>query len=428
MNSNMCSDTAPTLVSLFTGAGGLDIGLEQAGFVTVAANDIDRDCIKTLEAAKCAQIPIEGWPGRTYLEEAKVIPGGIEDLCARDFRPAGARPRWSPSLLVGGPPCQPFSSSGKMLGLEDPRGRLFEQFVRIADGLRPRVILFENVRGLVTMKGPSGQPGEALALVAEAFESIGYATTFAMLNAADYGAPQRRVRMFMVGVRAGSLPEWPEPTHSERPTESLLGALKPWVTLGEFLAGQPKPDASEVIRPSPQVAGALEKLLPGTGLKTPGPREATRPGGHWGYKQGTFVADPAKPARTVTASATQDWVRGRDGKLRRLTWRECAALQGFPREWPFQGNTASKYRQAGNAVPSVFGTVIGGTIVATLRTTARARPQSAPWPGSFVEAIRYTVKENARNGESRRRVADLIAAGADPREHRGLGSADAQRP
>lgn len=421
----MMEDPRPTAVSLFTGAGGLDVGLERAGFRTVSANDFDADCIRTLLAARSATIPVPGFADSAYLEATSVVEGPIEELQPRDLRPSGAGSRWSPALLVGGPPCQPFSSSGKMRGLDDPRGRLFEHFVRIADGLRPRIILFENVRGLVTMKGPSGAPGEALALVASEFEAIGYATTFALLNSADYGAPQRRVRMFMIGVRAGRLPDWPPPSHSETPTDTLFDKRLPWVPLSSVLGTLPEPDG-EAIRPSPALAEALRGLRPGTGLKTPGVREATRPGGHWGYKQGTFIADPSRPARTVTASATQDWVRDRSGNLRRLSWRECAALQGFPPEWPFQGNMASKYRQIGNAVPSVFGEALGREIASTLMTPARGRPASAPLPPAFVEAIRYTARENERNGESRRRLSELIAAGGDPKAHRGLGRDERQ--
>lgn len=414
----------PELVSLFTGAGGLDIGLEEAGFVTVAANDIEADCIRTLQASQDAQIPVRDRGEACYLESASIIHCPVEELQPRDLRPAGAGSRWAPALLAGGPPCQPFSSSGKMLSVHDPRGRLFEEFVRIAEGLRPRMILFENVRGLVTARGPSGIPGEALQLVKRAFEEIGYATNFALLNAADYGAPQRRVRMFMIGCQLGQMPGWPEPTHGEDPLPGLFDTRKPWVTLGEFLASQHDPDPAEVVRPSAQLEPLLEALPPGSGLKTPGAREATRPGGHWGYKQGTFVADPSKPARTITAAATQDWVRGRDGRLRRLTWRECAGLQGFPSGWRFQGNPASRHRQIGNAVPAVFGRVAGESMILALGSTSRARPKSAPLPGSFVTAIEYTVRENARNAESRRRAAEMIAAGVDPREVKGLGSAE----
>ena len=110
-----------------------------------------------------------------------------------------------------------------MLSVGDPRGRLFEHFVRLAEGLKPKLILFENVRGLVTARGPKGEPGEVLDMVRGAFEGIGYATTFALLNAADYGCPQRRVRCFMMAARRTRLPDFPERTHAEAPGPGLFG-------------------------------------------------------------------------------------------------------------------------------------------------------------------------------------------------------------
>ena len=415
--------TAPTLVSLFSGAGGLDLGLEMAGFDTVSVTDMDADCIKTLQASQEARIPIPGWDGRTFFERANILRARVEELRPEDLRRSGDRRR-VPDLMAGGPPCQPFSSSGKLLSVVDPRGRLFEDFVRLAEGLRPRVILFENVRGLVTAPGPTGVPGEALSLVKGSFEDIGYATRFALLNAADFGAPQRRVRMFMLASRSCGLPGFPESTHSDGPVSSLFGSLASWVTLGEFLATQPPPEPAEVVQPSAELARSLASVREGSGLKSPGAREATRPGGHWGYKQGTFVADLSRPARTVTAATTQDWIREHHGRLRRLTWRECAGLQGFPDGWRFSGNLASKYRQIGNAVPSVFGLVLGRAVLAALSTSGRSRPTSAPLPPSFREAIAYTQRERSRNGESRRRAAELLAAGADLRTVKGLGSAE----
>ena len=162
----------PTLVSLFTGAGGLDIGLELSGFRTVAAVDADSDCVATLRLNQ--ERALSGCAATRLLTNAKILQGNVENFALKDLRPDGARSDWSPDLVAGGPPCQPFSSAGRMLSLNDPRGRLFEHFVRLAKGLKPRVILFENVRSLVTALGPHGRPGEALTLVRKAFESIRY--------------------------------------------------------------------------------------------------------------------------------------------------------------------------------------------------------------------------------------------------------------
>ncbi len=412
-----------TLVSLFSGAGGLDIGLEQAGFQTVAAVDKDPDCVATL--LENQRRGVKTGDGRRHLAGAAILASPVEDVTPEQLRPQSCERSWVPDLLAGGPPCQPFSSSGKLLSVGDPRGRLFEHFVRLADGLRPKLILFENVRGLVTARGPSGEPGEALRMVKAAFEEIGYATTFALLNAADYGLPQRRVRCFMMATRCTVLPAFPPPTHAEAPESSLFEPRSPWVTLGEFLATLPSPSGAEIVRPTPALAARLAAVPEGSGLKSAGAREATRPGGHWGYRQGTFIADLKQPARTVTASATQDWVRTADGALRRLALRECAALQGFPPEWCFAGPVASRFRQVGNAVPTVFGRALGEALIEALSGGRRARPASAPLPAEFLAAIAYTRKEHRRNGASRREaIRRLRAGGADLRSVKGLGSAD----
>src|SRR5205085_2943624 len=146
--------------------------------------------------------------------------------------------------------------------------------VRLAAGLRPRVILFENVRGLVTARGPRGEPGEALQLVREAFEGIGYATSFALLNAADYGVPQRRVRCFMLATRCTRLPTFPIPMRAERPDGGLFDPAAPWVTLGEFLAVHPEPPTDEIVRPTPALAALLASVRDGSGLKSAGARES----------------------------------------------------------------------------------------------------------------------------------------------------------
>jgi DNA (cytosine-5)-methyltransferase 1 len=398
-----------TLVSLFCGAGGLDIGLEQAGFETVCASDCDGDCIDTLRMNKERSLPVAGDLSRHYLASADIIREDIAELHGNELIPYSGEEGWRPDLLAGGPPCQPFSSSGAQRSVLDKRGRLFEHFVRLASVLRPRVILFENVRGLVTARGPNGSPGEVLQMVRGAFENIGYATRFELLNAADYGCPQRRVRLFMIATQDQELPEFPMPTHAEKPEHNLFGSTRPWVPLGDFLASREPPKSEEVVRPSATLGPLLAELPPGSGLKSPGRKEATRPGGHWGYKQGTFIADLTRPARTVTAASTQDWTRQDDGMLRRLTLAECAGLQGFPADWEFVGTKTSKFRQVGNAVPTVFGKVLGECIAHALQSPLPIRPpQSASLPGHMHSAMRYTRRDHERNHASRTRAKQFI--------------------
>lgn len=393
----------PMSISLFCGAGGLDAGLECAGFSTVAAVDSDKDCIATLRSTKAALVPISGHAGRHYLEDTKIIHARIENVRAVDLRPANAANGWAPDFLAGGPPCQPFSSAGKQLSLEDPRGKLFEHFVRLADELRPKYILFENVRGLVTARGPTGKPGEALDRVKKAFEKIGYATNFCLLNAADFGAPQRRVRLLMLAACRGVLPEFPKRSHAEIRQRTLFDDLKPWVTLGEFLAARPEPQEEDIVRPRPQLLKALSAVQPGSGIKTAGLVEANRPGGHWGYRQDSFVADLTKPARTIRTAATPDWIRSNDGALRRLTWKECAALQSFPDGWQFTGPTSSKFVQIGNAVPAVLGQALGASILRVIDTCrSSVRPVSAALPAIFLENIKETQHEDKCNAVVRK--------------------------
>lgn len=377
-----------TAIDLFAGAGGLAASLEASGWRTVSTLDIDEDAVATLRRNQ----------DRGALAGARIVQGDIHEISARDLRPVGARSTWRPDLLTGGPPCQPFSSAGRMRGIEDPRGGLFHEFVRLANELKPRFILFENVAGLVTAKTPDGEVGGVLRRIQNEFEEIGYACRFDLLNAADFGAPQRRVRLYMIASRQERLPEYPQPTHGRE----VAAARKPWVTLAEFLATQPAPNCQDIVRPNAQRAAALAKLLPGTGLRSGGIVEANRPGGHWGYRQDCFVADMTMPSRTIRAAATPDWLRLRGGSMRRLTWRECANLQGFPADWEFVGTVASRFRQIGNAVQGDIGRAIGAALNSAASETRRSKPSSAPWPACFHKRVRYTAMEEVVNGAHRR--------------------------
>jgi DNA (cytosine-5)-methyltransferase 1 len=390
--------TSPTLVSLFSGAGGLDIGLERAGWNTVFATDIDPSAVRTLRASKDAQIPIPGRGGRAYLDEARIVEADICDLRASDIRPRGAKATWRPSLLAGGPPCQPWSSAGLQLGFEDARGLLIGQMLRLASELHPRYVL--------TAVGPRGKHGEAIQMIDSEWNNLGYAVRWALLNAADYGAAQRRVRLVMIATSDHELPEFPEPTHDEH---GACG-LEPWVTLGHLLSQCRPPAPSEVVVPSGAREGDLLALVPGTGIKTGGTIEHQRPGGHWGYRQDSFLADLSVPSRTIRAAGTPDWIR-LDGVMRRLAWRECAALQGFPREWAFDGQRDSSFRLIGNAVQTDMAMAIGNAIKDSLeRGTARMLPQSPEWPEYFKRRIRGAAADHRANAASRIRHRRLQKA------------------
>ncbi len=288
--------------------------------------EADADSVASLKANRGRKIATcDG--ERPAFASAKILHRNIEESGIDDLLPSGSPPI---SLLVGGPPCQPFSSCGKMQSLDDPRGNLFEHFVRLASELLPPLILFENVQGLVTARGPDGVPGEVLGIVRNRFEELGYGTRVALLTAADYGVPQRRVRFFMIASRHEPLPCFPEPSHSKEPSDGVLFRSQRWISLAEALSTMPPPDEADIVRPTQKLEEKLRRLKPGTGLKAAGIREANRPSGHWGYRQDSFLADPTLPCRTIRSASTPDWIYDAEGKLRRLTWRECAMLQSFP--------------------------------------------------------------------------------------------------
>lgn len=389
-----------SVVSLFSGAGGLDVGLERAGWDTVVATDIDPVAIASLEASQKAEIPIRGRLDRTHLQGAEILQADIRDLTPADLRPRASRKDWRPSLLAGGPPCQPWSSAGLQQGFRDPRGVLISEMVRIADGLKPRYVLMENVRGLLTAAGRGRAHGDAIRVIQDEWENLGYVVRWGLMNAADYGAAQRRIRLVLLATQALHLPEIPEPTHGRHASIKR----KPWVTLAELLASHPEPDPEDIVVPSGSRAKDLYALEPGTGLKTGGTVEHQRPGGHWGYRQDSFVADLNQPSRTIRAASTPDWLKLGPRSMRRLTWKECAGLQGFPQEWCFEGPRDVRFRLIGNAVQADMAQVLGESVARSLsKRPVRPLSTSPEWPEYFHRRIRGAQADHRANAESRKR-------------------------
>lgn len=381
-----------SVISLFSGAGGLDIGMERAGFKTLALCELEPKYAETLRQ-NSGRLRNDG---RRYMTDARILQGDIRDLSGRDLA-AGA----NVDCLIGGPPCQAFSSSGKQLSVLDPRGSLVAEFIRLVDDIRPASFIFENVRGIVTARDHLGKPGGVVRQIYSALEELGYSCRAGLLNSADYGAYQRRVRCFIVGVRSGQAPEFPHPTHENvcDATNSLFA--QPWRTLGEFMEKYADTDPQNYVYPTAALKRELDGLPDGAGLKSRGNAEPTRPGGHWGYRQGTFIADKSLPARTVTGSSSQDWIRWQ-GILRRLTLLEVKRLQGFPDDWEICGNKSDLFKQIGNAVPTVFGEILGDALREHLcKIEAETAPQRLPFPRRFEGYIAYTERDHARNSSAR---------------------------
>jgi DNA (cytosine-5)-methyltransferase 1 len=376
-------------VSLFSGAGGLDIGLERSGFHAISMNEIDPVFCQTLRSNS-------GYAksdGIVYFDNTQIINEDIRKVTSTNLS-RGQRI----DCVIGGPPCQSFSSAGNQLSILDDRGRLVNEYVRIIGEIQPSVFLFENVRGIVTSRDEFGRPGGVIEKIFHELQSIGYSCRASLLNSADYGSYQRRVRCFIIGVRSGTAPNFPVPSHKEG-SGSLF--CSPHRSLGQFMEQYSDTDESNYVYPTSALLKILECLPDGSGVKSVGASEPTRPGGHWGYRQGTFIADKTKPARTVTGSSSQDWIRW-NGHLRRLTLLEIKRLQGFPDDWHFVGNTAQVYRQIGNAVPIVFGELLGRVMQDHLSRKDNEPPVKLELPLEFQKYIKYTINDQQRNRVARK--------------------------
>jgi DNA (cytosine-5)-methyltransferase 1 len=289
------ADRPLEFLSLFAGAG--DLGLEQAGWTCRYAVDSDADAVATLRANQ----------GPDFAADALLECADVRELTGRQLLKRLGRKKGEIPLMAGGPPCQSWSSAGKQQGFEDPRGTLFEDFVRLAHECGCRMIVFENVRGLLTARGPSGEPGEALRIIRETLLERGFRSEVRLINAADYGVPQRRVRLFIVGYRNAAAPVFPEPTHA-RPEPGSLPLAQPWMTLGEVLKMIAPPQPDEVIRPAGVMAERLRGLGPGEGAKSRGKRKPPVPAVIGGICRAAssptppFPPAPSPPARSRTGS------------------------------------------------------------------------------------------------------------------------------
>jgi len=202
------------------------------------------------------------------------------------------------------------------------------------------------------------------------------------------------------------LVEMPQPTHSD--VEGSV--LPPWVSLGDFLATQSQPSETEIVRPGGKRASELLALRPGTGIRVGGTVEHQRPGGHWGYQQDSFVADLSRPSRTIRAAATPDWLHLAEG-MRRLTYRECAGLQGFPSGWRFPEKREARFRLIGNAVQTDMAAALGSSLLYGLKMgLAATPPTSAEWPAYFTRRIRGAQADHQANAATRKRHPERKAS------------------
>jgi len=217
-------------ISLFSGAGGMDIGLGEAGFNILAEIEFDEHCCATLKAN--AERQHSG---------TRVYHSDIRTMEPSDLLKDLELEKGELDLLFGGPPCQSFSLAGKQLGLSDERGPLLFEIVRFAKTLKPKVILLEQVKGLLSSKGSEGRRGEVFEKFLSELEGINYTPKWRVILAADYGVPQLRERLFVIATRGRNGFIFPERTHA--PVEECNGLFhyEPYVGIGKVIDGLGKP-------------------------------------------------------------------------------------------------------------------------------------------------------------------------------------------
>lgn len=318
------------VISFFSGAGGLDVGFDKAGYDVVYATDMDHMCCQTLMANL----------GRSLSDKTIVDQADIRKINPK-LLPTGV------DLVIGGPPCQSFSASGRRAGGAagrlDARGTLFEAYCNIINHVQPKAFLFENVRGILATN-----KGEDWRAIVSAFTKIGYKLSYRILDAHDYGAPQQRERMIMVGHKMETEFLFPRPICGPDSLANL-----PYVTAGEALAGlQDEEDKTELLMKNGKYAHLLPLVPPGENyLHFTAKRGCPEPVFAYRSRFSDFLykANPATAIKTLIASPGK-YTGPFHWENRCFTVKEYMRLQGFPDDYVFVGDRANKIKQIGNSV------------------------------------------------------------------------------
>ncbi|MDA7991054.1 MAG: DNA cytosine methyltransferase [Gammaproteobacteria bacterium] len=317
-------------VSLFSGCGGLDYGLIKAGFDILVANDISKYAVDTYRANIGKNIICGD------IRTKDVFDGIIAKVANRDV-----------DLMAGGPPCQGFSTLGNKVS-SDPRNTLFATYARLVSRIQPKFVLIENVNAMITMYG-----GKFKDDVIDTFEKIGYHTDYLVVDAADYGVPQNRKRVFFFGYMSNHKFMFPVPTHGAE--------LKPYKILGDCIMDLvDKKDVKNHIRLNhSQKVIARYKLIP-EGGKLPPPQDLPKSIRRVNFGNSYKRLDRKKPSLTMVPGNNAFPIHPTED--RSLTPREAARIQSFPDKFVFMGDRRSQCIQIGNAVPPRLATILGKKI------------------------------------------------------------------
>lgn len=354
------------VISLFSGAMGLDIGLSKAGLNIAIGQDFDASCVKTMQA-----------------NGHMVLGGDIREIDPADLLAKTGLHQGEPFMICGGPPCQPFSTAGKRLGINDPRGSLFMDFIRMIDYIRPRFFIMENVKGITSAplkhvptverdnNDPDQKLGTVLDVILSEFEKLGYKTVYGVLDAVNYGVPQFRERFVLIGSRDNEDIFLPIPTHFCMHQDASYR----WRTLADTIKDlEDAPgdctyfstDRLNYLKMVPE--GGNWKDLPSNVVQAAMGGAYTSGGGKVGFFRRLSYAQPSPTL--VTSPVQKATMMCHPTKDRPLSIREYARIQQFPDDWKFTGSIAEQYKQIGNAVPVGLAEALGKAVIATAEASA----------------------------------------------------------
>ena len=371
----------PTAIDLFSGAGGLSAGFEQAGFRLLAANDLDEYASATY---------------RVNNPKTRFLSGPLERISAEDFLGAVGLRHGELDALIAGLPCQAFSVNNHQRGIHDQRSGLFRDYLRIVSGIMPRFVVIENVTGIA-----STNDGIVFDEIMNKLSGLGYCVDARILRAEEYGVPQERRRVFFLGTRDSNSVKWPKPTHTGY--DHILRNsrdLKPLITVADAISDLPPlaygqgldemPYTEEAHSEYQRMLRAGSRCVFNHVAARLGPINRERithipQGGSWrdlphhllptGMKRARRSdhtkrygrLHPDRQACTILTKCDLHWgAYIHPEQSRTLTVREAARLQSFPDSFRFKGNKSEQYKQVGNAVPPLVAQSVANAILAMM--------------------------------------------------------------
>lgn len=392
------SQKSPKALSFFSGALGLDLGIEQSGFETLLLCETDKACRETISHNR---------PDTPLL-------ANILDYTSKDIlRTAGLSSNSDLDLIIGGPPCQAFSTAGKRQAFQDARGNVLLKYIELALEIRPKFIVLENVRGLLScpiehvphkdrraaFTKEENLPGSVMMFIKDIIERAGYSFSFNLYNAANFGSPQVRERVVIICSRDGRKVPYLAPTHAgddswglplwrtfKDVTQDLINIKHDYINFPEKrlrFYRQLESGQNWKNLPKELQIQALGNAYHSGGGKTGFLRRLA-----WDKPSPTLVTHPAMPA-TDLAHPKED---------RPLSVQEYKRVQEFPDSWEIKGNLLNQYKQIGNAVPASLGKAIGTQLINFAKGNITKNPNNFPfsrykntdedsWESGFLESL-----------------------------------------